>query len=97
MKAHRIDDNQKQIVNYLREHHISVAVTSGMGKGFPDLVCGYRGKNILLEIKDGKKPVYAQALTPEQHLWHHGWRGQIAVVNTPEMALDAIYKAVAQD
>jgi len=47
----------------------------------------------LLEIKDGKKPLSAQALTPEQHLWHHGWRGQIAVINSPEMALEAVYKA----
>jgi hypothetical protein len=92
MKAARIDDNQKQIVTYLRSKGVSVAVTSGMGKGFPDLVCGYKGKNILLEIKDGNKVLSAQKLTPEQRIWHDEWIGQIDIVNTCEAALAAILK-----
>ena len=86
MKIARVDDNQKQIVKFLREKNVTVAVTSATGRGFPDLVCGYKGKNILLEIKDGSKPLSAQALTPEQRIWHYEWKGQIAVVNSPESA-----------
>jgi hypothetical protein len=86
MKIARTDDNQKQIVRYLREKGVSVSVTSATGKGFPDLVCGYRGKNILLELKDGAKPLSAQNLTPEQRIWHYDWKGQVAVVNSPEAA-----------
>lgn len=90
MKIARVDDNQKAIVKFLRDKGVSVSVTSSTGRGFPDLVCGYRGKNILLEIKDGSKPLSAQALTPEQKLWHYEWKGQIAVVNSPEMAWQEI-------
>lgn len=86
MKIARVDDNQKQIVKYLREKNVIVSITSAQGKGFPDLVCGYKGKNILLELKDGNKPLSAQVLTPEQRLFHAMWKGQIAVVNTPEAA-----------
>lgn len=92
MKIARVDDNQKQITRYLRDKGVTVAITSGMGKGFPDLVCGYKKKNILLELKDGNKPPSAQILTPEQRLWHLTWNGQIAVVNTPEAAWAEIEK-----
>lgn len=94
MKIARVDDNQKAIVKFLREHGVTVAVTSGMGKGFPDLVCGYKGKNILLELKDGNKPLSQQALTPEQRIWHFEWKGQVHVVNTPEMAWEIIVRTI---
>lgn len=97
MKAHRVDDSQKAIVRYLRDKGVSVAITSGMGKGFPDIVCGYKGKNILLEIKDGKKPLSAQVLTPEQRIWHSEWTGQIAVINNPEAAWNEILIHVKDD
>ncbi len=92
MKIARVDENQKQIVKFLRDKGVAVAITSGMGKGFPDLVCGYKGINILLELKDGNKPLSAQALTSEQRIWHFSWKGQVDVVNTPEMAWDVIHK-----
>ncbi len=86
MKIARVDENQKSLVRFLREKGVTVSITSATGRGFPDLVCGYKGKNILLEIKDGNKPLSAQALTPEQRIWHYEWKGQIAVVNSPEGA-----------
>lgn len=96
MKVARVDENQKQIVRYLRDKGVSVSVTSATGRGFPDLVCGYKGKNILLELKDGNKPLSAQVLTPEQRIWHHDWKGQVAVVNTPEAAWQEILKAASE-
>lgn len=89
-----MDDNQKKIVRYLRDLGVSVAITSGQGKGFPDLVCGYKGKNVLLELKDGNKPLSAQTLTPEQRIWHYDWKGQVAVVNTAEAAWEEIQKQI---
>jgi len=94
LKIARVDDNQKKIVRYLRDLGVSVAITSAQGKGFPDLVCGYKGKNILLELKDGNKPLSAQALTPEQKLWHYDWKGQVTVVNTAEAAWEEIQKQI---
>jgi hypothetical protein len=92
MRIARIDDNQKQIVRFLRDKGVSVSITSATGKGFPDLVCGHKGKNILLELKDGAKPLSAQSLTPEQRIWHYDWKGQVAVVNSPEAAWEEIQK-----
>lgn len=92
MRIARVDDNQKAIVRYLRDMGVSVAVTSAIGKGFPDLVCGYKGKNILLELKDGNKPLSAQVLTPEQRIWHYDWKGQVTVINSAEAAWEEIQK-----
>lgn len=86
MKAARVDDNQKAITRYLRDKGAIVTVTSSMGRGFPDLVVGYKGKNILLELKDGSKSPSEQKLTAEQIIFHSTWKGQIAVVNSPEAA-----------
>jgi Holliday junction resolvase len=88
----RVDDNQKQIVKHLRDHGVSVAITSAAKKGFPDLVCGYQGKNVMLEIKDGSKPESAQRLTQDQQVFHAAWQGQIAVVNSPETAINEIMR-----
>jgi len=90
MRAARIDDNQKAITRYLREKGVSVSITSAIGRGFPDLMCGFKGKNILLELKDGAKPLSAQNLTPEQRIWHYDWKGQVKVVNSPEAAWEEI-------
>jgi hypothetical protein len=51
---------------------------------------GYKGLNMLLEVKDGSKPPSAQKLTPQQEIWHRDWRGHRVVVNSPEAALVAI-------
>lgn len=92
MKIARVDDNQKSIVKFLREKGATVTPTSSMGRGFPDLVVGYKGKNILLELKDGKKPLSAQALTPEQRLWHLEWKGQQAIVNSADAAWEEVLR-----
>lgn len=61
MKHGRIDANQSEIVAALRACGCTVAITSDVGGGFPDLVVGYQGRNFLLEIKTpGGK------LTPDQ-------------------------------
>lgn len=68
----------------------TVADTSRAGEGFPDLVCGYRGKNYLLEVKDGRKKKSAQKLTPAQVVFHGDWKGQIATVKNLEEALEVV-------
>ena len=79
---HKIDINQKQIVEELRQLFFSVAVTSAAGKGFPDIVVGYNGKSYLFEIKSpGGK------LTPAQIKFSREWRGQWNVIETAEDAL----------
>ncbi len=89
-RAARTDANQAEIVKALRATGASVAITSAVGGGFPDLVCGHRGRNWLLECKDGRKPPSARELTPDQIEFKATWRGHWAVVNSPEEALEIV-------
>ena len=74
----------------LRRLGCSVAITSGLGDGFPDVVVRRRGKNLLIEIKDGAKPPSARKLTSDQIDFHSAWRGTIVVVESVEQALAAV-------
>jgi len=58
-----------------------------VGKGCPDLLCGVRGTNLLIEIKDGQKVPSARKLTPDEAAWHQSWRGQVAIVESVDDAL----------
>ncbi|MDJ0728128.1 MAG: hypothetical protein QNJ38_23775 [Prochloraceae cyanobacterium] len=83
----RVDLNQKQIVKELREYGATVAHTHIIGKGFPDIVVGYSGKNYFFEIKNpGKK------LTEKESVWIDSWRGQVNVIETSQQAIQIIEK-----
>ena len=73
----RIDDNQKEVVSQLRKLGVSVAITSMMGKGFPDLVLGHQNKNYLIELKDGNKTKSRKTLTEDEEKFFNDWRGQV--------------------
>lgn len=90
MRAARVDDNQAGIVTALRAVGATVTPTHMVGKGFPDLVAGYRGVNYLLEVKDGAKVPSARKLTPAEMGWHEKWRGHAVVVDSVRGALRAI-------
>lgn len=81
MKAKRIDSNQKEIVKAFRDLGCSVFITSMVGKGFPDIVVGLRGKNYLVEIKDGRKCKSAQLLTASEETFMRNWKGQYYIIN----------------
>ena len=86
MRAHKVDRNQRDIVAALRGVGATVHVTSGMGKGFPDLVVGFRGVNHLVEVKPDKK---AQ-LTEDEIEFLDRWRGEVHVITSVEEALRMI-------
>lgn len=83
--AKRVDDNQAEIVAALRAIGCTVESLHAVGRGVPDLLVGYRGENLLLEVKGA-----AGSLTPEQRAWHPHWRGQVVVVHSIEEALKAV-------
>ena len=89
-RAAKVDANQREVVAALRGAGASVQLLHAVGEGCPDLLVGYKGLNMLLEVKDGSKPPSAQKLTPQQEIWHRDWRGHRVVVNSPEAALGAI-------
>jgi hypothetical protein len=67
-----------------------VADTSRVGDGWPDIVVGFRGKNWLLEIKDGSKPPSKRKLTAEQEQFVAYWRGQWACVKSEAEAIELV-------
>ena len=89
-RAARTDANQQEVVAALRQAGASVTPTHMVGGGFPDCVVGYRGVTYTLEIKDGNKPPSARKLTPDEERWHEEWRGQVAIVNSPQEALEVL-------
>ncbi len=88
--AKRIDANQKEIVATFRKLGCSVFVTSEIGKGFPDIVLGFRGDNYLIEIKDGKKPLSQQKLTEQEQEFHREWDGNLCIIRSIEDAISFI-------
>jgi hypothetical protein len=87
----RTDRNHSEIINALRKiPNLSVFSTHEVGKGFPDIVVGYKGVNYLIEIKDGNKPPSARKLTDAELQFHSNWRGQIKIVNNLDEVLNLL-------
>lgn len=89
-RASNVDQNQPEIVAALRDVGASVQHLHSVGAGCPDILCGFRGINYAIEIKDGSKPPSKRKLSDDQVEWHGAWRGQVAVVESVEAALSLI-------
>lgn len=89
-RAAKVDGNHAAIVAAIRRTGASVQSLAAVGGGVPDLLVGYLGTNLLLEVKDGAKAPSKRRLTPDQVAWHSDWRGKVYVVTSPDEALDAI-------
>lgn len=77
----KTDSNHKRIIDNCRKiPQLSVYSTHTLGKGFPDIVIGYKGKNYLIEIKDGDKPKSQTKLTEDEIKFHDQWKGQVCIV-----------------
>jgi Holliday junction resolvase len=83
----RKDSNHKEIVDALRDMGISVLDTSQLGNGAPDIVIGFRGKSILIEIKDGNKPPSQRKLTKDEGIFQSTWKGEYVVVKSLDEVL----------
>ena len=81
----KVDANQAQIVQALRKVGATVLHLHPLGRGAPDILAGYRGRNILMEIKSAKGK-----LTPQEAEFMWGWKGQYCEVRTVQEALLAI-------
>jgi len=86
--AASVDANQAEIVAALRKAGCVVHLLHAVGKGTPDLLCGYKGKTYLIEVKNPDVPRMDQQLTPAEITWHETWRGgDLAIIKTVEEAL----------
>lgn len=82
-QAAKRDINEAQIVAALRA--IGASVQHLSAPGVPDLLVGFRGANMLLEVKRTKGK-----LTAPEAEWHNEWRGQVAIVRSVDDALRLI-------
>jgi hypothetical protein len=89
-RAARTDANHAAIVKALRAVGASVQSLAGVADGCPDILVGYRGVNLLLELKDSTKPPSGRRLTAEQVKWIEAWRGDVRVVDSVGGALRAL-------
>lgn len=88
--ANRIDANQNKIVDALRKAGAVVRIIS-QGDGIPDLLVGYRGFTILMEVKDGDKVPSARKLTDAEQKFFDDWRGgMLTIVNSVDEALETL-------
>lgn len=92
--AKRTDENHRQVVDGVREALPCATIfdASGAGKGFPDLVVGWRGRNYLFEIKNPDKPPSGRKLTKAQVFLHENWQGQIDVVTSAAGLVSSMLK-----
>lgn len=89
-RAARVDENQGLIVKVLRACGATVRIIT-QGDGIPDLLVGYRGHTILMEVKDGNKPPSARQLTTAEQIFFDQWTGgKLFIVNSVEEALDVL-------
>jgi len=83
----RIDTNHKEIVKALRDAGASVVSLAAMKHGCPDLLVGYEGETLLMEIKKDSKAKY----TPDQLDFIAKWKGgAVSRVDSVEAALRAL-------
>ena len=84
MRAAKVDANQKQIVEDLRNAGYGVAHLHTVGNGIPDILVGINGKNYLFEIKDPSQPPSKQRLTKKEKEFFETWLGHVDVAHTAE-------------
>lgn len=95
MRAAKVDANQKEIVEALRNIGCTVQSLASVGKGVPDLlVANTTGDLFLMEIKDGKKPPSERKLTTDQVKWHSAWKSKVHIVLDVDQAISIVRTAV---
>ena len=81
-RAAKTDDNHMELIRAFRKAGFSVADTSKLGKGFPDIVIARNLHTACVEIKDGKKPPSARKLTGDERKFRDNWMGAYFVVKS---------------
>jgi len=89
-RAAKVDSNQAEVVLALRKIGASVTPIHMVGQGCPDLLVGFRGRTVVLEVKDGAKPPSARKLTDDEAVWFGNWKGEAYVVESAEQAIEVL-------
>jgi hypothetical protein len=73
----RVDGNQKEIIQKLRECGMQAHSIAQVGDGIPDVLVGFRGLTLVLEVKEP-----GETLTPAECKFLENWPGQHSVVTS---------------
>lgn len=86
----RKDNNHNQIKAVFEQMGCSVADLYNAGvPGFPDIVLGVSGKNVLVEIKNPDTSYGRAGLNSNQTAFNSEWRGgKVRTVTTPGEAVE---------
>lgn len=87
----KVDRNHGEIVDALRKAGCTVQSLATAGDGCPDLLVGFCGTNLLLEVKAPKKNPNAL-----QTDWLRQWQGSAAVVRSAEEAIGYVMENSAK-
>lgn len=79
-KYARQDANHKDIRAAFERLGCSVADLSSLGKGLPDLLVGFGGLSLCVEVKDGSKPPSKRRLTEDEERFRMNWKGGYKIV-----------------
>jgi len=83
----RIDTNHKEIVKALRDAGATVVSMASLKHGTPDILVGYAGETLLMEIKKDSKAKF----TPDQIEFMGKWKGgAVSRVDSVDAALRAL-------
>lgn len=86
--ACKVDANHKEIVDAMKAVGASIIDTSRLGKGMPDVIVGFRGQTILMEIKNPKTQYGRKGLNANQRKWAEEWSGgPLSIVDSVDAAL----------
>lgn len=85
MRRAKVDAKQKEIVRALRQIGATVQHLHMVGRGCPDILAGYHGKNHLMEIKTGNAK-----LTTDEQAFFDTWEGQVSIVRNVADALSVL-------
>lgn len=86
MRKAKVDINQSEIVQALRQIGCTVILLHTVGSGVPDLLVGFRGVTYLIEVKQAKGKTNLL-----QNQWHAQWNGRTPnVVRSIDEAIAAV-------
>ena len=87
----RLDANQQELVAALRKAGATVHSLAAIGGGCPDLLVGWHGQTLLMEVKDGSLSPSRRKLTDDEENWRSAWSGgTVWVITSLQDALDAM-------
>jgi Holliday junction resolvase len=96
-RAAHLDSTHRPIVDALRQIGATVESLAGVGKGCPDLLVGYHGVTLLVEVKSPKAIRKMKTeLDESQVRWLDDWHGSpVLIARSVEEAVQGVLAACA--